>query len=241
MSARIKILMSILSVFLFARVSAQEFYNSINPLTTKSNTLNYKLTGNQYYFQNSLNGTAYLNDKLSVGSIKLENGDQYKNVHLKLNTFLDELVIYNDRTGAIFYIDKSIVDEFDMGLEHNPYNLFRKVYFDKAPKGYHYLNVLCDGRVKLYLWHRTLETDTSPYYDDNGFLRASMYKQNDIYFIVLPDNSFHKVSPKRRSFLQLFPEQKSVLRKAFRENKIQFNNELEDAISAAKLIEQELF
>ena len=204
MNTRIKILLSVLSVSLIIEASAQEFYNSIMPLTTKSNTFNYKLTGNEYSFWSTLRGTVYLSDKWSNGSLKLENGDKYENVHMKLNAFLEELVVYNDRTGTIFYLDKSIVDEFNMGLENNPHNLFRKVYLNKAPKGDHYFNVLYDGKVKLYLWHRTLETGTGRYIDDYGLTRASMFEQDNIYFIIFPDNSFYRVSPsiqkKRDSF-----------------------------------------
>ena len=188
-----------------------------------------------------MDGTVYLNDEWSSGSLKLENGDRYENVYLKLNTFLEELVVYNDRTGAIFYLDKSIIDEFNMGLKFNSYNLFRRVYLNEAPKGDHYFNVLYDGKVKLYLLHKTDEIPTSSYRDDNGYLRASVYKQSKTYYVVLPDNSFYRVSPKRRSFLQLFPEQKSKLRKAFRKSGIHFFNELDGTVSATKLVEQELF
>ncbi len=241
MNTSVKILLLVLSVFLFATVSAQEFYESYLPLTTKSNTLNYKLTGNKYFFLSSLNGTVYLNDQWSKGSLKLENGDKYENVSMKLNTFSDELVIFNNSTGSIFNVDKSIVSEFDMGLENNPYNLFRKVYLDKVLKGNYYFNVLYDNKIKLYLRHRTVETETSLYKDNTGIMRNSEFIPKSEYFIVFPDNSFHKISPKLRSFLQLFPEQKSQLRKAFRKNKIHFYNELEDTVNAAKLVEQELF
>ncbi len=241
MKNRAKVVLLVLSVFLFARISAQEFYNSPKPLTTESNTLNYKLTGNQYYFQSTLLGTVYLNEKWSTGSLKLENGDFYEKVPLKLNTFLEELVVYNQRTGAIFYLDKSIIDEFDMGLEHNSYNLFKKVHLDKLSKGDHYFNVLYDGKVKLYLWHRTVDSQTSPYKDSYGFMRASRYEESNVYFIAFPDNSISRILPQRRSFLKLFPEKKSTLRKAFRKNKVNFHPKMEGSIRAAQLVEKEFF
>lgn len=240
MSARIKIAGLVLSVFMLGHVSAQEFYNSVNPLTTKSNTLNYKLTGKQYYFLSTLNGTVYFNDNWVSGKLKLENGDRYDSVYIKLNTFLEDLVAYNERTGAVFVVDKSIIDEFEMEFEKGQKFLFRKVVFDRAPKGEHYLNVLYDGRVKLYAWHRTLEVQTSTYKDNYGLLRDSEFRAEIVYWLVFPDNSIHRVAMKRRSFLQLFPEQKRTLRRSFRKNRVYFYTP-EHLVQAARILEQEMF
>lgn len=241
MIIRIKILLAVLFVFLVINLTAQEFYNSVRPLTTESNTLNYKLTGNQYYFHSTLKGTVYLNDEMLRSNIKLVNGDRYEGIYAKLNTLLDEVIVYNERTGATFILDKSIVDEFEMGKEVGPYNLFRKVYSDKVPKGYHYFNVLYDGDVKLYLWYRTFETKTSVYDDSQGIRRDSQFEPIDSYYLVFPDNSIHRVQPnKRRAFLNLFPEQKRNLRKLFRKNKVQFNSN-QELVRATQLIEQEIF
>ena len=241
MSNKIKIGLLVVFVFAGFTISAQEFYNSLNPLTTASNTLNYKLTGNQYYFLPKYIGSVYLNEEWSVASVKLENGDIYEDVYMKLNTLFDEVVVYNDRIGSVFILDKSIVDEFAMDPGFKSYKLFRKVIFDRAPRGEHYVNVLYDGEVKLYVFHRTDILKTSLYKDViHGSLRDSEYKSEVNYYIVFPDNSMQKVFMNRRSFLQLFPEQKRSLRRLYRKNKIRFSTS-EELIQATQIIEQEIF
>ena len=241
MRFQIKITMFILAFFVTAGVSGQQFYNSVKPLTTASNTLNYKLTGNQYYFWPKYMGTVYLNDEWSHAILKLENGDIYDDVYVRLNTLFDELLLYNERVGSVITIDKSIIDEFKLKQGFESYNLFRKVYFDKYPKGYHYVNVLYDGDVKLYLWHETEIVKTSLYKNPvSGGMLDSEYKHEFNYIVVFPDGTMHKVAAKRRTFLQLFPEQKSTLKRLFRRAGIHFftNQEL---IEATKIIEKEIF
>ena len=241
MRFRVKITLFFLAFFVVAGVSGQQFYNSVKPLTTASNTLNYKLTGNQYYFWPKYMGTVYIRDDWSHANLKLENGDIYEDVYVKLNTLFDELLVYNERVGSVITVDKAIIDEFELKQGFEPYNLFRKVYIDKYPKGYHYVNVLYDGKVKLYLWHETEIAKTSLYKNPvSGGMLDSEYKQEFNYIIVFPDGSMHKVATKRRPFLQLFPEQKSTLKRLFRRAGIHFftNREL---IEATKIIEQEIF
>lgn len=233
--------MSVLAVFMTAVVSAQQFYNSIKPLTTGSNTLNYKLTGNQYYFWPKFIGTVYLNEEWCHAKLELENGDIYEDVYMKLNTYLDEVIMYNERVGSVITVDKAIIHEFEMEKGYGTYNLFRKVNFDRVPKGYHYLNVLYDGSVKLYLWHKTEVVKTSLYKDEiHGGMRDSEYKQVFIYYVVFPDGSMNKVAARRRSFLQLFPEKKRTLKRLFRRNRIHFYT-TEELIQATKIIEEEMF
>ncbi|MCG6186047.1 hypothetical protein [Maribellus maritimus] len=241
MNVRGKIVMSVLAVFMVAAVSAQQFYNSVNPLTTASNTLNYKLTGNQYYFWPKYIGSVYLNEEWCHAKLELENGDIYEDVYVKLNTYLDEMIMYNERVGSVISLDKTIIHEFEMEQGYGTYGLFRKVNFDRIPKGYHYVNVLYDGSVKLYLWHKTEVVKRSLYKDEiHGGMRDSEYKHMLNYYIIFPDGSMNKVSLDRRSFLQLFPEQRRTLKRLFRRNKIHFYTAT-DLVQATKIIEEEIF
>jgi len=242
MNIRFKIAWLVLFVCLGIDSRAQELYNSLKPLTTAANTLNYKLTGNQYNFWPTLNGTVYLNNDWVHCDVTLENGDVYKDIYVRLNTYWDELIFYNERVGSVIVLDKTIIDEFELKGGAGSHGLFRKVYFDKLPKGDRYVNVLFDGKVKLYLWNQTLVVKTSVYRDNyiHGGLRDSEYKQELNYFVVFPDNSFYKVTTKRHSFVQLFPDDKRVVRRLFRKNKIHFYSP-DDIIKATQVIEQEFF
>ena len=237
-----KIIFTIVFASMMLGAVCQEFHAPTVSLTTKSNTLNYKLSGSQYYFYSFLEGTVYLNDDWVRGSVVLENGDRFDNILLKLNTFTEDLITFNERIGAVEIIDKFIVDEFTMDTDKSSENLFRKLYFDKYPKGDHYFNVLYEGKLKLFCWYYTYEEKTSIYRDVHGLMRASRYKLNPIYFILFPDNNLIKVKSTRKSLVNLFPEQKKRIRKLFRKNKIRFTSKSTSELGrAVNLIETEFF
>lgn len=237
----LKISISAIWILMMFSAKSQEFYESANAISIQSNNLKYKLTGSQYYFSETLYGTVYFNEDWEKGSVLLKNGDRIDNVYLKLNTFSEELIVFNERTGAIMILDNFIIDEFEINSASNSYKLFRKIYFDKYPKGEHYYNVIYDGKIKLLIWHVTSEVKTSVYTDGHGFLRDSEFKQEQIYFLVFPDGNIVKMANKRRAFIHVLPEQKKAIRKLFRKNNIHFGSSLSEIARAVKLIEEEFF
>lgn len=229
-------------LLMLLNASAQEFHDPRLPLTTESNTLNYKLTGRQYAFYSTLQGSVYLTDDWVKGSVILENGDTHEDIYLKLNTLLGELITYNERNGATMVIDKFIVDKFKMQSPESSSVLFQKMYFDKYPKGEHYYNVLYENRLKLLCWYRTTEETTSLYRDKYGFLRDSRFNQESIFFILFPDDNLVKIKGTKRSLINLFPDQKRRIRRLLRKNRINFSSKSTGEIArAVKLIEAEFF
>jgi hypothetical protein len=237
-----QILLPALLVLLISELSAQEFYNSVKPITTESNTLNYKLTGRRYHFTSTIRGPVYLDDEWRLGSVILANGDRHQNIYLKLNTLNDDLLWYNDRTGAITILDKFIIDEFILDTNNQNPTFFRKLNYDRYPKGEHYFNVVYDGKVKLLKWFLTEEISVPAYYDQSGYLKGTEYQMRKILFIVFPDNSLIKIDGSKKSFLDLFPEQKKKVRQLFRKNKIILGKKRDsEMIRAVKLIEENFF
>lgn len=234
-------IVSLLFMLLTTAASAQEIQKPWDSFTPDSNTLNHKLTGTQYYFFSTLNGTAYFNDNWLKGSILLVNGDRYNDIYLKYNTFKEELVVFNERNGAIFVPDKYIISEFMLNLSSGRSEVFRKIYFDKFPKGERYFNILYDGdKLKLLIWHKTIEANVSMYRDKYGIRRATEFRQDITYFILFPDDNLVKISPNRRSFINLLPEQKKEVRKVLRKNRISYSSR-ESLVKAVELIESTFF
>jgi hypothetical protein len=230
-----------LFILLIVGATAQEIYNPWELFTTESNTLNHKLTGKKYHFHSVLQGTVYLDDEWRKGALTLENGDRYDSIYMKYNTYLEELIVYNERTGAIFMPDKSIISEFTLDTGNQGPGLFRKIYFGKYPKGEHYFNVLYEGEeLKLFVWHKTDEVKISLYKDEYGLMRDSEFRMSTTYFLVFPDNDIRKITPTRGSFVQLFPEQKKSVRRLLRKNHVSFESNSK-IIQAVRLIENEFF
>ncbi len=222
--------------------SGQEFYKSVNQISTEANSLNYKLTGKRHYIEPSFKGSPYLYDEWQLGSILLENGDNYDSLYLNLNTLTEELIWYNKRTGSLVDLDKFIVNEFTFNGNPNDIRLFKKIYSDKYHKGEHYYNILHDGEIKLWLWHRTIVTVTSVYKDVWGNMLNSEYDLHDEFFVVLPDSDVVRIKNNRKSLIQLFPEHRRVVRRLLVRNGIDYRDiSPSEMARAVKLIDQEIF
>jgi hypothetical protein len=237
-----KIILLVNLVLVVFTINAQEFYRSVKPVTTEGNTLNYKLSGRQYYFTSPLRGSVNFNDFWSVGSVILENGDRYDSVSLMLNIYTEDLIWFNSRTGSLIVLDKYAIKEFILDTENYEKMLFRKIYIDKMPKGEHYFNVFYEGEIKLLGWHRVTEVSTSLYRDFYGYLRDKEYVRQVNYFIMFPNNDIVKISGSKKSFVNLFPEQKKTVRQIFRKNNIYLvEKNRNEILRATKLIETEFF
>lgn len=229
---------AVLALF-FIGATAQEMHSQLIRLDTSSNTLNYKIPGKRYYLIPSYIGSQFTTDEWIVADLILENGDRYDSILIKLNSFLDEIIMYNERAGAAIEIDKTVISEFFVKYEDGHSEHFKKTFVDLYPKGDRYLSIMYEGKSKLFLWHRTVEEKVSVYRDDRGIMHDSMYKLTKEYYLVFPDQKIAKFPPKRRSFIELFPEQKKQVKRIIRKNHISFETENE-IIQAVKLVEKEL-
>lgn len=221
-------------------VQAQRPFNVDVELTTASNTINYKLPGKQFYPIYVPSGSEFYDDQWMRGYVILENEDRYDSLFLKYNTFKDELISLNGRTRTMIMLDKDAITEF--GLYETPGHTkrFKKMELDKVPKGEHFFNVPYDGRLKFTVWYRTLEEQTAPFKDKNGFLQVSNFILRQQYFVRFPDGHFEKFKLSRGSLMALFPEYKREIRRMLRKDRNWVKSEA-NAARAIQMIDQQFF
>ena len=236
-----KILFLFLIVLYSVGANAQNLrYSTGRKLTTASNTLNYKIPGKSYVFLSTVYGSVFLYENWLSGSLNLENGAVYDSLSLKLNTFLEELILFNRRAGALITVDKDAVKEFTLINELGNKEIYQKMYLDEIPAGYRYLNVLYDGKIKLFLWNKTDEIAESPYYDLTGSLRNTKYVLKKIYYLDLPDKGMIRFIPQKRSVIELFPEHKKEIKRLQRREHLTYKGNSE-IVRAIKLLETNIF
>lgn len=229
------ICVAVLALFMLSAYS-QEMHKQWIDLTTKSNSLNYKLPGKRYYMRSSFMGSPFISDKWCLTDLILENGDRYDSLQIRLNSYLDEIIMYNERVGATVMLDKSAISEFNMRFADGHNEHFKKKYFDDYLKSDRYFSFLHDGKLKLLLWYKTVNEKTTIYADAMGIMHDTEYRLTKNYYVEFPDNKMVKTTLKRRSFLELFPEQKKQARQIIRKNKLRFETE-EDLVKAVHLFE----
>lgn len=223
-----------------SKLEAQDFqYFYWNKLTTDSNSLKYKLPGSIFQYRPALKGSEFINDNWSKGTVILVNGDHYENLDLKYNSLLEELVMYNEEVGAIIMLDKPAIAEFTLVDKNEKISKFRKILVEKISKKDIFLQVLYEGKLKLYLHYKTNELATSIYYDRSGTLQSSELRLTKTYFLNLPEKGFIRFSPNKRFFADLFPDQKKTIKKLHRENHLKYKN-TDDIIKAVRIIEKSI-
>ena len=71
-------------------------------------------------------------------------------------------------------------------------------------------------------------------------MQNTIFNLHTNYYIIFPGDDFERFRLKRRSFIDLFPDNKKEVRRILRKNRILFENEMQ-TIEAVKLVEEALF
>jgi len=246
MKKSIYILILFAGIFLLnaSGLHAQKRYVFEKKITTESNTLNYKLSGKQYYNKIIPSGTVFLFDEWKKGYVTLVNGDRYDDVSLKYDIFSDELIEINNRTVTMIMLDKNTISEFGFyNSEDGDSMVFVKTHFEKNPEEEHYFQLLYSGSLKFLIQHRSFEEETTLYKDQYGYLRNTIFNHEATYYLVFPGNRFEKFKLKRWSFIDLFSdnkERKKEVRRLLHQNRISVQTN-QDAIRAVKLVEERFY
>jgi hypothetical protein len=224
----------------FASAGAQRITNFGAVLSTESNTAEYKLQGEQFYQIYVPLGSEFFNQDWWRGYVVLENGDRYDNLLFKLNSYRNELIHLNERNSAMITLDKETISEIGLQIPGKEIHVFKKMTFDKSPRGIYYFEMLHDGKLKLVIWHRTTEDQTAPYMDKNGILRNSNFVLRSHYYLVFDNGDFEQFKLKRNAFLNLFGNKKPEIRKFLRTKHARYITE-QDYTEAVKWIESEFY
>ena len=239
MNQIIKIISVGICLLFILGAKAQEAHNPSIKLTPESNSINHKLPGLKYYIKPSYRGSEFLTKEWCTGDVVLENGDRYNNLTLRLNTYLDELIQYNERIGAIIMLDKSAISEFTINFEDGHTELFRKINSDKFSKGDKYFSVLHEGKMKVLLSYETIHKKTDMFADETGVLHDLEFVSSQYYYLVFPNGKIEKFTLQFRSFLEMFPEQKREIRRLLRKNYASFSTN-EGIVRIVQLIESKI-
>jgi len=232
-----QLIIVILLVISSGAVTAQADENPWQKVTSESNQLKRKLTGKKFYVTSMPRGTVFLHDTYLPVRLTLEDGEVYDSVMARYNSYLDELVCFNDNINTLFTIDKYLVKEFEVVSPVYGYQKFRKIKFDKAPKDDRFFQVVYEGNIILLAFYKTIESKTSLYKDEFGILRDTEYALTETFYTYSPDEGLNRFYPYKSTFLKMYNANKSQVRQILRKNKIS-NFNIKGLQSAFSLIEQ---
>ncbi len=99
-----------------------------------------KVIGDQYLFTK----------EFMPGTVTIDG--QLFDISIKYDIFNDEILTINNR-GIIIQLNKEMIDKFSFTFNNGSYN-FRRFNADSINSLSGYVNVLCDGKISLYVKYR---------------------------------------------------------------------------------------
>lgn len=223
--------------------SAQSIRLHWDNLSGKSNRIEGKMRGENYYISPEASIYHFLSSSPRDGSITLMDNDEFKDVQFRYLAFGDELIYYNKNIPYLFVkVDKEIVQGFAFSEEKENGSIverkFIKLLYDGLIDKDKYFEEIYSGLNKVLAFHQIQREKTSPYIDKNGSKRDTKYISRTNYFLYSETLGFTKLlHKKRKSMLKGFKGSKKEIKKVFRLNKKVLHDK--EALSRAyQLIDQ---
>jgi hypothetical protein len=193
------------------------------------------MSGNIYFNEyQQIKGSAFLFDDWTKSDIVFKNGTIVKDVNLKIDVYMHQVVIYHDLLKRLIQLDKNEVVSFtfnDNGRERK----FKKLDENKskatATDGI-FVEILVEGKVSVYkVFYKErifMSTPVKPYIYE--FSQGNEYRLN-------VDNNDIRISLGKKSLYKLFPEHKPELKEYIRKSHLKLKKEV-DFAKAAEFINQ---
>jgi hypothetical protein len=159
-------------------------------------------------------GLQYFNN-WAKGEVMLSNGDIIRNLYLRYNKFLDELLYLRQSDFRVGILKKEAITGFRIVNEINPpSSLFvrKKILLSKADSTDVYLHLLAAGPLTLYAY-RNVNITNSRY----------VLGDNTKYLVATPSGQYF-VALNRKSLLNIPLVQKNDMKLILRSNRITPDN-----------------
>jgi hypothetical protein len=207
-------------------------------LDERSNRMEGKLTGTIYHLPVEVSSRHFYHDKWMNGDVLMEDGDLYKNLHLRYLAFGDQLAAYNSNLHQMFIIDKKKVSRFTIRHDWEEQK-FVKVYHHAGISGQdRFFEIMYEGNRCFLVFHQIVEEKTGIYRNEYGKLRDTELKNRETWFMYDPvSGKFNYLYKSRRSLLRHFPDNKKDIRRIFRRNHLYRFDELE-MVHAFRLLDE---
>jgi len=207
-------------------------------LGENSNRLEGKLTGTIYQLPVEVSSRHFLHEKFMDGDVLMEDGDLFRNLHLRYLALGDQLAAYNSNLHQMFLVDKKKVSRFTVRNDWGDQK-FVKVHLNAGISGQdRFFEIKYEGNRWFLVFHQIIEEKTGIYRNEHGKLRDTILKLRKTYFMYDPATErFRYLYNSRRSFVRLFPENKREVRRLFRRNRLYQFDELE-MVHAFKILDE---
>lgn len=207
-------------------ISAQ---NGVTSSITKIDSLfTPKLTGEIYFSEPEHLGSLFYNNKYVKSKILLSTDVMVYDELLKYDGYQDEVIWFNHANHRQYKLDKSFISDFWIRDSLNNPVHFKRINVNESNSHRHdfFAEVATAGKISLYIQRRVVSPTNEAVSRNDKYYFIKVFEPMPLYYIQLPSNKYLKMSRlSRRSFLNLFPEQKKQISKLVRKNHLNLKTE----------------
>jgi hypothetical protein len=226
---------------LFVHVSLKAQDKSCPCNDVLQRTFETKLQGQVYQGLPGLTGEEFFNVKHAVGDIYLENGSIAYDKLIRYNGRIDGLLLYPGNSYQEIILDKFFIKKFSFKNFTDKDTL----YFEKLRviKDFGndsiqiYGQVLYENKLSLYAYRRYISDQEIIERVGSTQIYKKFYEPSFVYYFKLPNNkTIGFKSFRKRQLYKLFPENKDLMKKLFRERHQRRFRKEEDLIKIADVL-----
>jgi hypothetical protein len=180
-----------------------------------------KLSGEIYYPKLIL-GKEYFNETYWDGDIEFYDGQIATDKRLRYNGRIDGLLFLPPNSGREILLDRYFIQGFRLKIEaENTLVYFRKINVKKefsTDTTDVFAQLLYRNKLSLYAFRRFVHTGDVIVPVENSQISKEFYEASTIYYFQLPNGKtigFKKF--RKRDLYKLFPGNKEIMKKLFRE------------------------
>lgn len=203
-----------------------------------------KLTGESYSAKAGMIGSQFFNDDWVESDILLTTGEKVFNKLLKYNGYSDEVVWLVPENFKQVKLDKYAIDEFVLKNYRGKSILFKRINVKQmflSDSTDIFAEVLIESKLSLYVFRKIGVAGTVNKSGKEGVYSFDELEPAPVYYLKLTNSSFFTLQRlKRRALLNIFPEQKTAIRKLLRQNHQQLKTE-SDLIEVVNLLNKSIF
>jgi hypothetical protein len=209
--------------------------------STYDKNFKVNLKGQVFMTKPGIAGKEYFIPAYLQGTIFLTDGTLAEDVQIRYNGRIDGLLLLPYNSGKEILLDKYFINEFWLKNDKDNSILdFKKIYVTKDLSNDSveiFGQTLFQDKLSLFVLRRYVHQKDIMEHINNSQISIEFYGPSFIYYYQLPNHrTIAFKSFKKKDFYKLFPDDKEMMKKLFKQqHQKRFKNE-EDLIKITKLL-----
>ncbi len=203
-----------------------------------------RISGEVFISTMQADGSPYLHDDWVKGDLLLLDGSLVRGQDVRYNGYLDALIWRQPRSLQSVKVAKDMVRQFVLyppGPDSLVFqNITLRPWYESESVNL-FAQILYKGEISLVVHQRIRRTGETLESRGARIISRPRIEHDPVFYVLMPDNEARELRRhSRRSLSRLFPEQRTDVRAALRNEGVRINSQ-EDLVRAIRVIDNLFF